>query len=279
MDDRNKKTGFGDMSIRQIEYLLRLDELGNGRGAIQQVADALGIKTPTVSRFFKECTEEGYLTDDLEFTEKGRRLIDWHKRTESGVRAFYDSLGIKKGIDGLVKGAMENLDYTTLEEIVSRPPRLSSKIRTQERDDHILDISNLLNEGRHEVCIAVFQNCLAACGRRPEKSMADRGFERRAIVVSEGEERYLELTIREMKAASRIDGAVMSGRLAELKYMYCGMVKTAPIEGNKVRIPLDACTYQKYDQGIIWGRVQITVSCSVGAGHMPESTSNLLFFM
>lgn len=109
--------------------------------------------------------------------------------------------------------------------------------------------------------------------------IADRGFERMAKIVHNQEESYLELTVKEMHAMSRVDGRDMAGHLASLKYLSHGSLKMAEIKDGKVRIPLNVCTYEIYDHGIIWGNVSITVACSVGAAHMPESTARLIFIL
>lgn len=109
--------------------------------------------------------------------------------------------------------------------------------------------------------------------------MAERGLERFAELVNSEEEHYLELTLKEMQARSRIDGQEMSGHLASLKYLLGGTVCSAEIRDGKVQIPLEACIYEGYDHGIIWGNAVITVTCSVGEAHMPESTARLLFIL
>ena len=88
---------------------------------------------------------------------------------------------------------------------------------------------------------------------------------------------YLELTIREMDAVSRVNGEDMSGYLATLKYLHQGIFRYADIKNGKVRIPLDACYYQNFDNGVLRGNVMITVTCSVGNAHMPENTARVVF--
>ncbi|SCH24269.1 Uncharacterised protein [uncultured Clostridium sp.] len=61
--------------------------------------------------------------------------------------------------------------------------------------------------------------------------------------------------------------------------MSYGSLKQAESQDGKIRISMDVCTCEIYDHGIIWGNVSITVSCSVGAAHMPESTARLMFIL
>ena len=110
-------------------------------------------------------------------------------------------------------------------------------------------------------------------------SMADQGFEPMAAVVRHTRGNWLELTIREMQAHSRIDGRMMQGHLASLKYEQGGMMKVAKVKNGKVKIPLEACQFYQNTRGRIYGSVPVTLACSVGQMHMPESTALLRFWM
>ena len=67
--------------------------------------------------------------------------------------------------------------------------------------------------------------------------------------------------------------------LASLKYEQGGMLKVAKIKNEKVKIPLEACQFYQNTRGRIYGRVPVTLSCSVGQVHMPESTALLRFWL
>ena len=88
--------------------------------------------------------------------------------------------------------------------------------------------------------------------------MADQGFEPLAVVARHTRGNWLELTIREMQG---------------------GMLKVAKIKNEKVKIPLEACQFYQNTRGRIYGRVPVTLSCSVGQVHMPESTALLRFWL
>lgn len=90
---------------------------------------------------------------------------------------------------------------------------------------------------------------------------------------------WLELSIQKMNAISRVDHAEMEGKLSSLKYECNGRLHKAEIRGNKVNIPLEACRFIQNSREIIKGRVAITVTCSVGCVHMPESTALLIFWL
>ena len=215
-------------------------------------------------------------------------LLDKLEQKRGAVQNIADQCGVRhptvsrffkacvdEGIDDFVRGMMENVDYNILEKTISKRAVISST-QMKKAAPIVADVSDIMDPGEHRVRIALFRmNPM----ERAQKSMADRGFEHFAKIVHNNRESYLELTVREMHAVSRMNGRDTSGHLASLKFLYHGMLRQANIEDGKVRIPLDACSYEIFDHGIIWGNVNITVTCSVGAAHMPESTARLVFII
>ena len=110
-------------------------------------------------------------------------------------------------------------------------------------------------------------------------SMANRGFERPAVLKHNKRGSWLQLSIREMSAQSRMNGEAMTGHLESLKFEQDGMLHQAEIKNGVLRIPLDACRFRKRQGGEMSGSIPITVSCSVGRVHMPESTAVLMFWL
>ena len=271
-----EKIEMGRLSLNQVRYLTLLDACERKRGAVQQIADQCGVRHPTVSRFFKSCVEQGYLTEGLLLTEKGRRILAWNQELATEVREYLTGLGIEDGVDDFAKGILENVDYNVIEKTISKRAVIGSHTKMQKASPAVTSISDIIDPGEHRVYLALFR---ITPMERAQKSMADRGFERYGKIVHNSEESYLELTIREMHAVSRVDEQDMTGHLSSLKYLSHGSLKRAEIQDGRVRIPLDVCTYEIYDHGVIWGNVSITVSCSVGAAHMPESTARLMFIL
>ena len=69
----------------------------------------------------------------------------------------------------------------------------------------------------------------------------------------------------------------MTGHLTGLKYLQGDVYKIAEIKNGKVRIPISAFCFRKFNHGMLQGNLMITVYCSVGEAHMPESTARLIF--
>jgi len=82
-----------------------------------------------------------------------------------------------------------------------------------------------------------------------------------------------------MSAHSRVSGETMVGKLKTLKYEHDEVLETVDIVNNIVRIPMEACKIHKWTGVGTMGVVPVTVTCSVGLVHMPESTALLYFWV
>ena len=91
---KNETMGFEHLTILQIQYLTELEQMEKGRGTIGAIAEKCGVKHPTVSRFFKSCIEKEYLTQSLDFTEKGKMMLQWHQKVVRDVREYLERSGI-----------------------------------------------------------------------------------------------------------------------------------------------------------------------------------------
>lgn len=265
-------------SMLQIRYLTELSKIGKKRGSVALIADTCGVSHGPVSRFFKECIRAEYLTDTYEFTEKGKQALRTYQRILKEVSLYLERIGIP-GTEILEKTRqlIENVDYSLLMTMTRNSGQVKEP-RNQKKADEGAPyyLENVLDKGRFEVGIAIYQ-LNAAEGTK--LSMANNGFEHRAYIRNNTRGSSIELTVKEMHAHSRINGADMRGKLSSLKYEDKGQLYEASVREGKVRIPLSACRFTKTRLGNVKGMIPITVTCSVGKAHMPESTALLMFWM
>ena len=264
-------------SMLQIRYLTELAKIGKKRGSVALIADTCGVSHGPVSRFFKECMGVGYLTDTYEFTEKGTQALRTYQRILKEVGLYLERIGIPEvEITEKTRQLVENVDYSLLMTMTRNSGQVKESMNQQIAEEETsYYLENVLEKGRFDVGIAIYQ--LGSEGTR--LSMANNGFEHLACIRNNNRGNWIELIIREMHAHSRIDGADMRGRLSSLKYEDQGQLYEAAIREGKVRIPLSACRFMKTRLGNVKGMVPITVTCSVGKAHMPESTALLMFWM
>lgn len=265
-------------SLLQITYLTTLEKTEKKRGCVGTIADICGVSHGPVSRFFKECVTWGYLTPQYEFTETGIRALNTYKRIVADVEAYLTRLGVPENSkQESLRQLIENVDYSTLFSITRSDTAVkkdSSHMPQQDSTPYLLE--NVLQKGKCEVEIALHQvNRVAA----PRLSMAHQGFERLAMIRNNNRGSWLELTIRPVHGISRIDGKDMTGWLSSLKYEKQGQLYEVDLRTDKVRIPLNACRFVRSNHGNVKGMIMITVTCTAGKAHMPESTALLTFWM
>ena len=110
-------------------------------------------------------------------------------------------------------------------------------------------------------------------------SMADQGFEKPATLKHNRRGSWLILKRKEMQGFSRINREKMSGHLDTLKYDQEGTLIQAECRDDMSRIPLRAFQFHRRQGGEVRGALSVTMTCSVGRSHMPESTAVLVFWM
>lgn len=265
-------------SVMQIRYLMELEKIGKDRGNVTAVASSCGVSHGPVSRFFKECVESGYLTENYAFTETGKNALTIYKRIFLEVEAYLRNIEIpEQDIPERFRQLVENVDYELLL-VMTKNARQEKKSRNakDENEDQPYFLEEVLENGVFNVGIAIHQ---INNHTGTDLSMAYRGFEHIALVRNNTRGQWLELVIKEMQARSRIDGAEMQGHLSSLKYEKQGKLYEAKIRDGRLRIPLEACRFVRSARGNVKGIIPITVTCSVGEAHMPESTALLSFWL
>ena len=265
-------------SLLQITYLTTLEKTEKKRGCVGQIADLCGVSHGPVSRFFKECVSRGYLTEQYEFTEPGIRALGMYKRLLHDTKAYLTRLGVsEEEAPEKLRQLIENVDYELLMSITRSDVKVkkeTTSMREEESTAWLLE--KVLEKGNYEVEIALHQvNRMET----PRLSMAHRGFEHIAMIRHNNRGSWLELTIRPVHGISRIDGMDMTGWLSSLKYEKQGQLYEVDLRTDKIRIPLNACRFARSSHGNIKGMIMITVTCTAGKAHMPESTALLTFWI
>ena len=172
---------------------------------------------------------------------------------------------------------VENIDIHMLELMINAYTEKKSVYKKKENELDQEIQHNLQKCERHPVVFRLYR-----MNKKPGQdrdSMAMSGFEDIAEIVQEKGESYLELKLKEMAAHSRVSGEMMAGKLKTLKYEHNEVLEEARIENNIVKIPMEACRIHRWTGIGTVGIVPVTVTCSVGPMHMPESTALLYFWV
>ena len=265
-------------TMLQLKYLQGLSRVEKKRGAQGSIAEYYNVNRSTVNRFFKNCIERGILTEALEFTAEGQEWLDRYVRLYENLQKYLEEIGAKpEEIEETIDVMVEDIDIHMLELMINAhaEKKLVYKRKENELDQEIQN--NLQKCERHPVVFRLYR-----MNKKPGQSrdsMAMRGFEETAEIVQDKGESYLELKVKDMSAHSRVSGETMVGKLKTLKYEHDEVLETVDIVNNIVRIPMEACKIHKWTGVGTMGVVPVTVTCSVGLVHMPESTALLYFWV
>ena len=265
-------------TMLQLKYLQGLSRVEKKRGAQGSIAEYYNVNRSTVNRFFKNCIERGILTEALEFTVEGQEWLDRYVRLYENLHKYLEEIGARpEEIEETIDVMVEDIDIHMLELMINAHAEKKSVYKRKENELDQEIQNNLQKCERHPVVFRLYR-----MNKKPGQSrdsMAMRGFEETAEIVQDKGESYLELKVKDMSAHSRVSGETMVGKLKTLKYEHDEVLETVDIVNNIVRIPMEACKIHKWTGVGTMGVVPVTVTCSVGLVHMPESTALLYFWV
>lgn len=265
-------------TMLQLKYLQGLSRVEKKRGAQGSIAEYYNVNRSTVNRFFKNCIERGILTEALEFTAEGQEWLDRYVRLYENLQKYLEEIGARpEEIEETIDVMVEDIDIHMLELMINAHAEKKSVYKKKENELDQEIQNNLQKCERHPVVFRLYR-----MNKKPGQSrdsMAMRGFEETAEIVQDKGESYLELKVKDMSAHSRVSGETMVGKLKTLKYEHDEVLETVDIVNNIVRIPMEACKIHKWTGVGTMGVVPVTVTCSVGLVHMPESTALLYFWV
>ena len=282
------KDYFGRLNrptVAQIQYVEVLAQLiGNvkKRGIVTMVASRCQVNHASVSRFFRSCIKAGYIDESYHLTQDGEVWLDHYLRLRDAVYSHLEDLNIPhKDIKRNIRGMMENMDdhvLTAMVEQMKGERRQTTSLEPYAKSRGQVDMTAFLANGEYQVGFRMLTlNRNNQFGH--DTSMSDRGFEKPGRLVKNDSEAYLELTLRELRAHSKMTGQEMKGRLSTIKYECGGGIFPLEIIDNKVRIPIKGCTYDRRANGNATGLISVILSGNVGPMHMLESTALLLFWV
>ena len=265
-------------TMLQLKYLQGLSRVEKKRGAQGSIAEYYNVNRSTVNRFFKNCIERGILTEALEFTAEGQEWLDRYVKLYENLQKYLEEIGARpEEIEETIDVMVEDIDIHMLELMINAHAEKKSVYKRKENELDQEIQNNLQKCERHPVVFRLYR-----MNKKPGQSrdsMAMRGFEETAEIVQDKGESYLELKVKDMSAHSRVSGETMVGKLKTLKYEHDEVLETVDIVNNIVRIPMEACKIHKWTGVGTMGVVPVTVTCSVGLVHMPESTALLYFWV
>lgn len=275
-----EKNDFQHLTLLQIQYLRELKKVEKKRGMVARIAQECGGSHGPVSMFLKECCKNGYLTEDYEFTEYGKKSLEGYEQIIRQTEAFLDGLHLPQGLrEDTLRALIGNVDYSALMKITRSGGSFYLENREGQRQAKPwYFLMKVLTPGETYEVPVVFHRIRGEGEARARLSMADRGFCHTATIKNNKRAPKLELRILDIYAYTRDGKSLRKGRLNTLKYPKDGNMKPVQARGRKLELDLRDFRYRQTTEGMIQGYLPVTVTCTVG-DEMPESTAVLSFYL
>lgn len=258
----------------QMQYLMSWIQEEGKKRSFYHLALLHGVAKSTVQRTMNVLVVRGYLTEEYELTEEGRRYMGWyiprHQSLVNWLSLHEIELSMAQStahawladtedpvIDMLLKNCL----------ICSICKKVASGSRERILKD--VDLSEYIPAGVYEVRADFFKDGGNIQDR--EHSMADEAFEKPSRLVISEEDSYVELKRIKVVHLSYKGTNLVSGKLKSMDYVVNGEKEKARIDGEVVRIPVRHIQwYCSSNELELWGQLRIFVTCTAGICHMPK---------
>lgn len=265
----------GTPTMQMLRCLMELEERDVKKGSVVAIASSCGIHHGSVSRYFKICREMGILTDDLEFTGKGKAWLKGYQRLIEEYSLFMRRAGISPDeIPETVRRLIENLDYYTLACMIRWIRGGLCLDGHQMRDKPGRPLYEMLDYGKWEVSFA-----LLFIGESGWHRSEQAGLKNKAVLIHNRRGGWLELELEEFRICSRMNHKEIKGCFDSVKYFSQGILHSAQKKTSKIRIPLMACSVYRMQGGEITACVFLSLCFSKGRVHMTEHLARLIFWI
>lgn len=271
----------------QLQCLKELKQQEEQLGTYNEaeIARRLSVNRSTVSRCLRRSVENGILSDrDYGFTKKGNEILSYYVEIEQDLFAYFRKIGVEESACyQAVAGMLDAVDGKTIQIICQKEKmhmqyeNIGDKGVARVTDEREWEIGDCLEYGDYDVDFSIYRQ-----GKDEKKlSMADMGFEKPAVLHYAKEKSFLKLKIREVSAYSGANSRLLlHGHVQTVKCRYKDDgLKELPVVKGSVQIPMSEICFECQQEGEIRGRVQLTMTCSVGVVHMPESIATLVLRM
>lgn len=249
----------------QMKYLMSWIQEEGKKRSFYHLALIHGVAKSTVQRTMNVLVARGYLTEDYELTEEGRRYMDWyiprHQSLVNWLCLHEIELSMAQSTAHTWLADTEEPVINMLLKnclICSICKKAASE--TKERILKDIDLSEFIPAGIYEVGVDFYKAGEEVTDR--EHSMADEAFEKPARLVISEEDSYVELKRVKVVHLSFKRTSLVSGKLKSMDYVVNGQRERAQISGEVVRLPIRhiqwCCSGNDLE---LWGQLQIFNSC------------------
>ncbi len=268
------------MTATQMKYFMALAE--EKKQSLTQIAEKYKVNRSTVCRSLSALVDQGLLDEQYVLTSVGKQYLSEYKYKHEVITRW------------LMKNGIEEEDarrdtYKILEVCSEKTIRMLGQggefckacSYFREKGHKLViegnEICNYIKRGEYQIPFVFHKDKK----RSPDQiSMANEAFYHPALLVITKNSGYLSLRSKQMEQSSLIDKINLAGKVNSIKYEYQNQIKEASVTETMAKIPLEALKfiYIKEDE-ILQGYANLTMTCSVGILHMPESTAILTVYL
>jgi Mn-dependent DtxR family transcriptional regulator len=268
------------MTATQMKYLVALSQ--QKKPSVSQIAIKYNVNRSTVCRSLTALIDQGLLNERYELTSVGKHYLTEYKYKHEIITGWLvkNGIGEETASQDTYK-IMEVCSEQTIRMLGQGGEFCKACSYFRKRGHKLViegnELHQYINRGEYQVPFVFHKDKK----RTPEQiSMANDAFYHPAILVITKDSGYLSLRTKQMEQKSLIDKLRLAGKVEKIKYEYQNQVKEAVISDTMVKLPIEALKfiYIKEDD-ILHGYVNLTMTCTVGVIHMPESTAILTIYL
>lgn len=266
------------MTSEQLKYMIGLAEIVDGKPTAAKVARRFGVNRSTVSRIFARCVEEGLLTEEFQFTFRGKNFIEGCLEKKKRLMHYMIWKGVpyedarKDALEILCVCGQSTLDYLMQPEHSREKSRKRKLLEEKQITFSGNVIEEYLKSGNYSVPF-LFSKMDSQVA-----SMANEGFEHPGVLVVKKDRSYFQLRLVQVENKSKL-GKIMQGHLEKMTYLAEGKRYEAKIEEDVVYIPVNAFTFFYVQKdNILQGSATMEMTCTVGKVNMPRSQAKLTIY-
>lgn len=270
------------MNMEGLKYMMALAEIKEGRPSATKVAKEFGVNRSTVCRALADYVEQGYLTSNFQFTQKGMHYIEiCLERKDSILNALTNKGMTYEKAKNSATTILCYCDTDTVDMLArsidkfydSRKKRLQKEKKKSFSGNKVNEYLRVGNYTASFLFLKIDKNM------HEQVSMANEGFRHPGTMVISTDGSYLLLRLILVERQSRFANKFLRGRLDGMKYEKDGVIHQVRIEDNCAYIPLEAFHFLYVrEDNILQGKAELIMSCSVGALNMPESKAILTIY-
>lgn len=269
----------------QMQYLMTWLSMEGNRGrSFASIALKHKVTKATIQRMMNALVEREILDEKYKLTQDGLLYVEWYK-------SRYQSLVTWLNLHNIENSVAEDTAYTWMAdshesviEMLVNECMICSVCRKivpekgGETNFEGIDLADFLPDGIYDVrADFIREETEDTEVEKGKRSMADKAFEKPAkLTIKDG---YSEILLKRLRIfhISFLERDEVGGKMKTMEYVIKGTRKKAAVDGDVVKVPTkDILWYCSRDKMVLFGKLKVSFTSTVGTMHMPKRTAVLV---